>query len=260
MGNLIQFAVLQKELAGPTADQLKRAFKSFRNLTDADAVRLAAGARGILAKHLGPDAARALQSALQAEGVGVVIVAENDLPKLPEGLSLNRLELWPQAFTVYDPMGRSIAIAWQEIRLVAAGAAQGFEINKTQTDHLRLQLNPAAGVRPRKGDASRRRTEPDSQLLLEIFLADSASRYRVEAAQFRFKYVIDRPGLSTEEKFIWLVREICRHATHAILNDGARRLREGGETVPTYTSRQVLVDEIVWLLWRGAQQQSSHAP
>jgi len=66
MGHSIQFALLQKEAIGPTADQLKRAFKAFSNLTDADAVRLAAGARGILMKHLGQDAARALQSAFQA--------------------------------------------------------------------------------------------------------------------------------------------------------------------------------------------------
>ena len=45
MGHSIQFALLQKEAIGPTADQLKRAFKAFSNLTDADAVRLAAGAR-----------------------------------------------------------------------------------------------------------------------------------------------------------------------------------------------------------------------
>ena len=46
-----QFAVLQKDSTSPTAEQLKRAFRSFSNLTDADAVRLAVGAHGIVVPH-----------------------------------------------------------------------------------------------------------------------------------------------------------------------------------------------------------------
>jgi hypothetical protein len=255
MSHTLQFAVLQKEPAGPTADQLKRVFKSFSHLTDADAVRLAAGARGILLKHLGQDAARALQRALQAEGVGVVIVAESDLPKLPEGLSLHRLELWPQALTVYDPLGRPLHVPWQEVTLVAAGAAQHFDVNRTHTELMRLQHNAAPGARLNPPADRGANVESGPELLLEILAARGRGRYQVEAAQFTFKHVIDRPGLSLAEKFIWLVREICHHAPHAVLNQGARRLQEGGETVPAYMNRQALADEMVWLLWRSARDQ-----
>jgi hypothetical protein len=259
MGNSIHFALLQRDQAGLTADQVKRAFKTFNNLTDADAVRLAVGARGILMRHLGQDTARALQLALQAEGVGVMVVAENTLPKLPEGLALHRLELWPQSLTIYDPLGRPTAVAWQEITLVAAGAAQCFDINKTQTDHLRLQLSPATVVRPKKTSDAGHQIKSDSELLLEILLAPGETRYQIDAAQFRFKYVIDRPGLSLEEKFIWLTREICRQATQAALNAGARQLLGGQETVPNYLNRQALADEMIWLLWRNAQHKRLHA-
>src|SRR5205814_1514814 len=102
MSSSRQFAVLQKDSASPTADQLKRAFKSFHTLTDADAVRLSVTAQGILMKSLDSDAARAFQKALQAEGVATAVVPENDLPRLPEGRSLQRLEPSPQAFTVFD--------------------------------------------------------------------------------------------------------------------------------------------------------------
>ncbi len=254
MLNSVQFAVLQKDMVRPTADQLKRAFKSFNNWTDADAVRLAVGAHGILMKHLGQDAARALQTAIQAEGLGVAIVAENDLPKLPEGRPLHRADLWPQAFTVYDTFGRPTVIAWQEITLLAAGAAQHYEINKTQTKLIRHQLSVVSGVRPKITAPSGHKIEAESQLLLEILLTEKATRYQIDAAQFSFKPVIDRPGLSTDEKFIWFVREICRNAPHAILNRGARSLQEGQQTVPAYANRQVLADEIVWLLWRNAHQ------
>src|SRR5438034_1166490 len=124
-----QFAVLQKDSTSPTAEQLKRAFRSFSNLTDADAVRLAAGAHGILLRHTDGDASRAFQQALQAEGVGAVVVAEDELPKLPEGRSLQRLGISPRAFTVYDLLGRPTAIDWAEVTLVAAAAVRHFEMS-----------------------------------------------------------------------------------------------------------------------------------
>jgi hypothetical protein len=259
MGNIIRYAVLQMEPDALTADPLKRAFKSFSHLTDADAVRLALGAHGILMRHLRQADARALQSALRAEGLGVTMVAETDLPKLPEAQLLHRLELWPQALTVYDPFGRPTAIAWPAVHLVAAAAAPCFEVNKKQTEHTRLQLDTSAGVRPKKADDAGRKTESESQLLLEILLADSAALYQIDAAEFTFKYVIDRPGLSIEEKFIWLVREICHHAPQAVLNAGARDLREGRNTAPVYISRTALMDEMIWLLWQNAQQKRFHS-
>ena len=260
MGHSIQFALLQKEAIGPTADQLKRAFKAFSNLTDADAVRLAAGARGILMKHLGQDAARALQSAFQAGGIGTVIVAEEELPKLPEGRLLHRLDLWPQAFTIYHLLGRPIPVPWQEVALVAAGAAQSFEVHKTATERVTLGFNPFSGVWPKRAKDVSHTIESGSQFLLEILLADGSTRYQIDAAQFSFKLVIDRPGLSTEVKFIWLVREICRQARQAMLNAGARSLHEGAQRMTDYTSRQMFLDEIVWLLWRGAHQKRFPGP
>jgi hypothetical protein len=257
MRNTIQYAVLQKDAAGPAPDQLKRAFRTFSNLTDADAMRLAVGARGILMRHLKPEAARAVQTAFQAEGIDVAIVAENDLPQLPEARSLPRLELWPQALTVYDPVGQRAAIPWRDITLVAAGAARHVEFNRTQTEFLRREANAGSNPRLRKDPASGPRIESGPQLLAELLVRPGAIRYEIDAAQFAFKQVINRPGLATEEKFIWLVREICREATHAILNSGARRLREGAETVPAYINRQALTDEIVWLLWQQARSPHS---
>jgi hypothetical protein len=233
---------------------LKRAFKSFSNLTDADAVRLSVGAHGILMKHLGQDAARALQTALQAEGVGVVVAAEDDLPKLPRARPLQRVDVWPQTLIVYDGAGRPNPVPWPQVALVAAGAAQHFEVHKAQPQHTALRFSPASGIWPKKMSESAHTIGQGSQLLLEIILADRASRYQIDAAQFNFRHLIDRPRLSTGEKFVWLVREICRQADEAILNAGARRLRQGEQVTPDYTNRQVFLDEIVWLLWRSSQQ------
>ena len=253
MSNLLSYALLQKDPAGPTAEQLKRAFRNFSNLTDADAVRLALRARGILMKHLDADVARAVQHALQAEGAAVAIVPEADLPVLPEGLTLYRAEIWPQSFTIFDPFRRPTAVAWPDIALVAAGAAQQMEDSKTNTDHALRRLQDSTGLarKPKRDGVAGGPVEP--QLLLEILLTNGQARYQIEAAQFSFRSVIDRPGLRLEEQFIWLVREICHHATSAMLNPGARNLRDGGQNVPVYASRRAFLDEIVWLRWHNAQ-------
>ena len=247
MGNSIHYAVLQKDRTGPTPDQVKRAFRAFNHLTDADAVRIAMGTRGILMRQLRQDNARALQLALQAEGVNATIIAERDLPKLPEALSLHRLEIWPQSLTVYDPMNRPIPVAWENIAFVAAGASPQPAATKSQTEHAVLRFNAAAGVRPPTAGGS------GMQFVLELLLENNSARYQIDAAQFSFKHVIDRPGLTLEEHFVWLIRELCRHAPRAILNAGAHELRQGQEKVPEYANRQTLSDELVWLLWQQSR-------
>jgi hypothetical protein len=244
-----RFAVLQTDLSSPSAEQLKRAFRSFSNLTDADAVRLAVGSHGILMRHENRDAARAFQSALQAEGVATALVAEDDLPNLPEARALHRLELSSEALKVFDLLGRPTSIPWTEVSLLAAGAVGDIEVSRTKTERTVLRFNPLFGVWPKKVTESRQYVTSDSQLVLEILLAGTKTRYQIEAAHFPFKYVVDQPGLSTSDKFIWLVREFCRQATAATLNGGARWLRAGNERVPTYVNRQALTDEIIWLLW-----------
>ena len=259
MASPAHFAVLQKKFDGPSADQLKRAFSSFIHLTDADAVRLAVNARGILMRQLDRDSARAFQRALEAEGIGAAVVSEDELPRLPEGRSLHRLEVSPEAFIVYDLLGRKSAIDWSEVALIAAGAVVHVELTRTQTERTELRFNVMSGLSPKRIKEAVHKLETDLKLVLEIVLAGGAARYQIEAAEFPFKYVIDRPELSVAEKFVWLVQEICRHAPHAILNGGARVLSGGREAVLEYSSRQMLGDEMVWLLWRNSMKHTGNA-
>jgi hypothetical protein len=221
------YAVLQKAAARPTAEQIRRAFRSFSHLTDADAVRLAANAQGILQRQLSADAARAFLRALQAEGVAAAIVAESELELLPQSKALHRLALTEAALEIYDLRGQPTAVPWGEVALIAAGAVRREEISQSK--------------------------ETRSQLIMELVLTSGAARYEVNADEFPFKYALDRPDLSTVQKFVWLVREISRRATGAILNRGARDVHEGTELVRGYPHRQMFTDEMTWLLWNAAQ-------
>jgi hypothetical protein len=251
MASPLHYAVLQSGTVAPTAEQLKRVFREFVHLTDADAVRLAVGARGILMRHLRRDAARALQKACAAEEVDVAVVAEDELPGLPDGHSLHRLGIWPQAFTIYDLRGRRTSIPWPQITLIAAGEVLNYEAGKPRSGRSSTAFGAPIASWRKRGEESTHRMEAEPQLLLEILANENQERYQLDAAKFTFRYVIDRPGLTLQEKFIWLAREICRQATQAMLNTGARRLMQGDETVPTFMNRQAFTDEMIWLLWRS---------
>ena len=227
MAGLAHFAIALKESAHPPVEALKRVFAAFTNLTESDAVRLAGGAPGFLMRHLRRDAAQALQRDLNAEGIATVLVNEEQIPSLPGGKALHRMDVSPQSLIAYDVLGRTRTAAWGDIRLVAAGT---------------VRLSAA--------------TAP--QQVVEILLADS-TRYQIQAEGFPFKYLIDRPDLSTGQKFVWLVREICNRAPQAVLNEGARAYAEGREPACQYNHPQALADEITWLLWQ-AQNGPGHKP
>ena len=247
------YAVLQKEAARPTAEQIRRAFRSFSHLTDADAVRLAANAQGILQRQLSADAARAFHRALQAEGVAAAIVAESDLQLVPKSKSLHRLGLTEAALEIYDLHGHPTTVTWSEFALIAAGAVRHDEISPYRSGRPTTSFQPGFEIWPKMSAAA------GSQLILELVLSGGAMRYEINADEFPFKYALDRPDLSTIQKFIWLVREISLRATGAILNRGARDVREGTDLVRGYPSRQVFTDEMTWLLWNAAQSKRAAA-
>jgi hypothetical protein len=249
-----QYAVLQKDGSRPGAEQIRRAFRSFSTLTDADAVRLAANAQGILLRHLSSDEARAFHRALEAEGVAAALVSENELKLLPESKALHRLSLTEHALEVYDLWGRSSPVSWNDIALVAAGAVRHVEIGLVPTDRATARLQSAFGNGSKKPAESAHKVQSESQLILEIVLVGGATRYEIDAAQFPFKYAIDRPEFSTVQKFVWLVREIGRRATKAIRNRGASDVCHGIELVRGYPNRQAFTDEMIWLLWSATRR------
>lgn len=248
------YAVLQKDGLAANPDQIRRAFRSFSNLTDADAVRLAANAQGILMRHLDADSARAFHRALLNEGVAATLVTESALRLLPESKSLHRLEVTPEALLIFDLLGRPAPVAWTELALIAAGAVRRMDLSGMESGRNLLHFNRGSSASPKRTTEASRASDFESQLLLELVLSGGAARYEISAAHFPFKYTIDRPDLSTLEKFVWLVKEVCRHAPAALLNRGARDLHEDCGLVRSYADRQMFADEMTWLLWNDVQK------
>lgn len=249
MSAIVPFAIVLRDAGHPNADAIRRAFRTFHHLTDADAIRLAANAQGVLMRQLGGDEARALQQALVKEGVNAVLVKEEDLRLLPASRLVQRLDLSAGEIIITDSQGRVNPVKWSQFTLVAAGAVPHVEIEATS-----LQQSPLWG-RWTKPESPRSRLTTGQHLVLELIVAPDQLRYEIQAHRFPFQFVLDQPTASLTEKFVWLTREVTRHAPQAQLNRGAADIRDGVVLVRGYPSRQAMLDEMTWLLWSRAQGQ-----
>lgn len=246
------YAIVLREASRPNAEPIRRAFSNFHHLTEADAIRLAANAQGILMRQLPVDEAKALQSALVTEGVNAALVKDADLRFLPASEKLHRIELTHDALVIYDFQERTKAVAWADISLVAAAAVPHVEISSVQTQSSGLSLQALFGLGSPRRIETRQRLETERHFVLELIVGHGVARYEILAHQFPFKYVVDRPAAALTEKFVWLVRELTRRAPQALLNRAALDVRDGVTLLRSYPSRQVFQDEIVWLLWSRA--------
>lgn len=253
MAALSQYAVLLRDAAPPSAEAVRRAFGTFSHLTDADAIRLAANAQGILQRHLSVDEAKALQRALQVEGVSAALVKEEELHFLPPSQLLHRIELTPGALGIFDLYGRLTAVPWADLTMIAAGAVPHFEVSASQAARSQVRFHPVFGRWPQKPEATRSRLETERQMILELVIGTGRARYELLAHQFPFNQVLNLPTAALAEKFLWLVGELIRRAPQAALGRGAGDVRDGIQLVRGYPSRQLLEDEMVWLLWNRRQ-------
>ena len=247
------FLLAQKDLTPPTTEQLKRAFRLVKSLTDADATKLANDAYGILIKNLTADDAGLLQRTLAAEGVATEVVESGRFPKLVEPKFVRRAELTPEALILQDPLGRPLPVPWTHLVLIAAGRVQHFGVNKTTTEERVLRYDPIRGLNVQTVVETRHKVASDAQWLVDIFLAGGALRFQLEAANFMFKHTFDRPELDLAGKVGLLVQLLSQHAPHAALNRGAFTVRVNPDSEFAYAGKNYLFEESAWLLWRLAQ-------
>src|SRR5882724_10778675 len=139
------FCLLQTGPVAPTADRLKRAFKSLKSLTDADAVKLANEACGILVRNLSLDDATVLERAFRAEGVATEAVEAANLPRLPDAKFVRRIEFQPQTMVIHDPLGRTLPVPWQHLALVSAGTVRHFGMSTTRKEQTVNTFDPIRG-------------------------------------------------------------------------------------------------------------------
>jgi hypothetical protein len=247
------YAVLQSTLDIPSIDQLKRAFRSVRRLTDMDAHILAADAYGTLVKGFSLAEANTLKTALDGEGVPTEVVAQRDLPELPPTKFVNRIDVTESALQVYDPLGRSFPIEWRHLLLVAAGSVRLTEFNRKRNVRFVTQYRSNGTSYQTTEVDYRTREEMNWRPLLEIVLTRSVLRYTVRIGSATLVYLGDRATRVPADNFATAVGDLLARAPHAAINRGAYYLRERSPDPFQYPSRNAFHEEIIWLLWRLQQ-------
>ena len=248
-------AVVQKNLEPPTTEQLRNAFRGIPGLTPADAYIIGNEAYGILVNGFERQAAEALKAALAAQGVETEVVEEEQLPKLPLMRTVHRLDCTSDALMIFDPLGRSFPLKWENILLIAAGRVRLTEFNTvTRTAPMLF------GHTARSGAPIQIKTETMEQSadhwLLEIVISGAALRYSIVADRpesLLFQYLGARRTGDVTSNFKLVVEDIVKAAPQATINRGAYYLRENAATPFYYPSRHAFDEEMTWLLWSAGR-------
>ncbi|HXD01276.1 MAG TPA: hypothetical protein VN048_18200 [Verrucomicrobiae bacterium] len=247
-------SVMQKNLEPPTMEQLKQAFCKVPGLTAVDASIFSRDAFGILARSFELERAQALQSALAAQGVETEVVEDGALPVLPEARLVHRIDCTPDALVIYDPLGRSFPLKWENVMLIAAGRVNLVEFKDVRTE---TKVQGRSYGRFGGGDKTivnhDLKEERHDRWLLEFVITGAGLRYNVNADVARpmlFQGLGERRTNDLAANFKLLVQDMVNGAPGAAVNRGAYYLRENSAEPFYYPTKKAFYDEMTWLLWK----------
>jgi hypothetical protein len=221
------YALLQTAITPPPVDALQRAFKAgaTRTISAADAIFAADDAFGILSRDLPEEDALSLAAALAAEEIIVDVVAERDLPRLPEPQFFLSAHLSETTIEFFDAREKADPAPWAALRLIAVGYDQ-------------------------------------RDVRLELIFGDATFRYFTTLDRFLAHHSPEATGRFATERFIHFVQKLAEHAPEAVLNRGASLLLSASagdriEDLVAYPRPSAFVEEITWLLWQARKAETS---
>jgi hypothetical protein len=251
LGDAMTYAVLQTGQNSPSIEQLESALQQVPGVTAMDAQILRRDAHGVLVKGFELGRASAMKLALAAQGIEAEVVEDKTLAELPQAMQLNKVGFSPEAFLIYDLVGRSIPLDWNNISVIAAGRARMTEF--TTEPATRFAASPAKENDTRLASARQTKEEQKDHLLLEIITRGATHRYNTVADRpetiFLFQSLGERRCNEPLLNLAMFVQELAKFAPAAALNYGAYQLCENRDATFTYRSKTAFYREITWLLW-----------
>jgi hypothetical protein len=248
------YAVMQTGSEPPSMEQLEKAFSQVSGLTAFDVRILGKDAYGVMVKGFELGRASAMQSALAAQGIETEVVEDAALTELPPARQLNKVDLRPEGFLIYDLMGRSSPLPWNDISVIAAGRARLTEF--TTELGSRLVATGARDNAPKVRLARETKEEQKDHLLLEIITHGAALRYNTVAdrpeALLLFQCLGERRSKEPLLNLALFVQDMVKFAPAATLNYGAYNLCEQRDLSFTYASKTAFYRELTWLLWMAS--------
>lgn len=213
------YALLQTSMTPPPIEALQRAFRSSDSLSAADAVFVADDAFGILARDLPGDEAQNIAASLASENVAVELVAERDLPRLPDAQAFASVQMREDCIRLFNAREDGTDIPYKGLRLLGVGYDR-------------------------------------EDVRFEIIFGDAVLRFNTTLSNLHFHHNPEFNGRSPGENLLLLVRRIRQLAPHIVLNRGAATLCSGApvehvEDFVSYPRTSAFFEEIIWLLWHA---------
>ncbi|HTI70770.1 MAG TPA: hypothetical protein VMF06_12445 [Candidatus Limnocylindria bacterium] len=219
------YALLQTSMTQPPMDALQRAFRSGVSLSSADAAFVADDAFGILARDLPEEDAQSIAASLANEGIDVEMVAEGDLPRLPDAQFFVSAHFSEMTLDLFDGLERKESAPWGALSLIAVGFDQ-------------------------------------KDVRVEIVAGDALIRYHSHLNRMRFHHSPEATGRSASERLEHFIQGLVAKSPRAFLNRGAAELVRGNvgermEEVLAYPRLSAFHEEMIWLLWKARQADQS---
>lgn len=277
----VPYLLVQRSLTPPEIGSVQRAFRSTGLFHAIDAVHFVKDAFGVLARGLEEFPARQLQAALDAQGVVVDVVADDEWPVLPPARRIVRAASWAEGWEPVDPLGRPLLVPWDQVVAVSAGLVLREEAGKREleavkplSDEVGAMLDFGAtawelaqgriesvlvdALLPTHGECDRvppaplilPRAERNWRWCAEV-LVEGGLRLVWQAHEFQFASLGDRWSRDPVVNFGTFLRELLGAVPNALVNRGALAVRENQpEASPRYPTRNAFNEETRWLLWR----------
>ena len=252
----MSYAIVQTTLEKPSVDALRDAFRRVSWLTDIDASIMARDAYGIIVENQSYAQAEALSHALASQGIVHRMIDQVQMPELGIRHQLRRMDCMAEGPVIYDPLGRPIPGRWSDVRLVAAGLVGVREIQRSVKERTTYRgTGWQGGVVPvTVREISEKQVALD-KLIMELYLGDGPTRFRVVADKFHYNYLENRVCMSHADNFALLVRDIARYAPHALFSQGVESLVDDEITTFSYPTEHAFMEEIRWLRWMETQRE-----
>lgn len=217
-GLMMTYALMQTTMEAPPVEALRKAFLTSTALSPADAVFVADDAYGILARDLQGEDAQNIAASLAADGVHVELVAEGDLPRLPEPAMFVGFQFRDHFLRLLNALGEPTDVPYRGIRLVAVGY--------------------------------------DRQAVrIELVFGDATLRYNSTLEHLAFRHEPTMQGRSPGENLVAMLEQLRRRIPTAVFNRGAHNIADGPpvehiEDFVAYPRTSAFFEEVVWLLWK----------
>ncbi len=215
------YALLQRSMTPPPIEALQRAFQRSDALSAADAVFVADDAYGILARDLPAEEAQNIAASLAAEEIQVDLVAERDLPRLPDAEVFSSIQFGANGLKFFDAREHGNEVPYHLLRMIAIGYDK-------------------------------------KDVRVEVVFGDAVLRYHTTLAHLHFHHTPEVSGRTPGENLVQWLRLVVKRVPNVVLNRGAANLAGGGdiehvEDFVGYPRASAFNEEIIWLLWHARQ-------